>query len=306
MKGKRASPSWLEYQPSGRRLDVEVVPFDDLRHRSTPKEIQAAYRYAFHMLICVTDGSVTQLVDFEPVDCLPGSLLVIRPGQVHSFGNDLGWEGWLVMFRAEFLPSVTETASALIPALGLDRLADHLTLATSEFSAMTEAISRMKEDAQSRGKAAEVHALLRHQLSALLLRLAILQDRIEASQVDTSRALKRYARFRTLLEQNHSGWHQVADYAAVLGCTEKSLTRATLEATGRSAKDVIAARLMLEAKRLLAHTDRPVYLIAESLGFDEATNFSKFFRREARQTPLEFRNREHVGSEWIGLIGPLR
>ena len=49
-----------------------------------------------------------------------------------------------------------------------------------------------------------------------------------------------------------------------------------------------------EAKRLLAHTDMPVYLIAVSLGFDEATNFAKFFRREVRRAPGEFRQ-QHAG-----------
>lgn len=73
----------------------------------------------------------------------------------------------------------------------------------------------------------------------------------------------------------------------------KSLTRATLEATSESAKSVIAARIALEAKRLLAHTDRPVYLIADGLGFVEATNFAKFFKRETGFTPVGFR-RAHM------------
>ena len=59
-----------------------------------------------------------------------------------------------------------------------------------------------------------------------------------------------------------------------------------------SAKAFIAARINLEAKRLLVHTDWPVALIAERLGFDEATNFSKFFKRESGATPAQFRRRQ--------------
>lgn len=81
----------------------------------------------------------------------------------------------------------------------------------------------------------------------------------------------------------------IASYADALGCTEKSLTRAAREASGQNAKAVIAARIVLEAKRLLAHADRPIYLIAEGLGFAEATNFAKFFRRETGLTPAGFR-----------------
>ena len=84
-------------------------------------------------------------------------------------------------------------------------------------------------------------------------------------------------------------WHGVATYAARLGCSEKSLTRAALEVTDRTAKAVITDRLVLEARRLLAHTLLPVAVIGDQLGFAEATHFVKFFRRETRLTPGAFR-----------------
>ncbi|WP_272642918.1 helix-turn-helix domain-containing protein [Marinomonas mediterranea] len=65
--------------------------------------------------------------------------------------------------------------------------------------------------------------------------------------------------------------------------------RAVTAATGVTAKAYITARINLEAKRLLARTDLPVSTIAEKLGFEEATNFSKFFKRETAVPPAEFR-----------------
>jgi len=76
----------------------------------------------------------------------------------------------------------------------------------------------------------------------------------------------------------------VAAYAIAWGAPEKSLARAALEVTDRTAKAVITDRLVLEAKRLLAHTLLPVAVIGDQLGFAEATNFVKFFRREAGLT----------------------
>ena len=293
MAKRQMEATRLDYRPAGRDLDVEIFPFDSIRRRGTPQEIRATYRYAFHMLVLVSAGAVTQVEDFQPVACTPGSMLVIRPGQVHSFGHEDGWEGWIVLFRSEFLPAASETTSELVATLGLDRLPDHLALSASELKAVTEGITRMSEDATSHAPPKDVHALLRHQLCALLLRLAIVHDRREDAAMIHSRSLQRFARFRKLIEQNYSGWHQVAEYADALGCTEKSLTRAAIEATGQSAKSVIAARITLEAKRLLAHTNMPIYLIADSLGFDEATNFAKFFKREVGCAPGEFRER-HV------------
>lgn len=289
MAKSRAKVDQIAYRPQGRDLDVEVFLFSELRRRVPRAEILALYHYSFHTLICVTEGDVTQLVDFQPVTCSVGSLLVLRPGQVHSFGTDEGWDGWMVLFRAEFLPSETQPTADLRPALGLDRLPDHLSLSPADFQAVSEVIARMRMDAASEALAKDVHALLRYQLCALLLRLTILQDQHVGAAVARTPGVQRFARFRRLVEQNHAGWHKVSAYAAALACTEKSLTRAALEATGQSAKSVIAARIVLEAKRLLVHTDRSIYLIAEGLGFAEATNFVKFFKRETGLTPLGFR-----------------
>jgi AraC-like DNA-binding protein len=289
MNRAKAKVDQLEYRPRGRELDIEVFLFSELRRRVTRAEILALYHYSFHTLICVTEGEVTQLVDFQPATCSAGSLLVLRPGQVHSFGSDEGWDGWMVLFRAEFLPSETQTAADLLPAIGLDRLPDHLSLSTGDFQAVSEVITRMRIDAESDAAPQDVHALLRYQLCSLLLRLTILRDQHLETEIARTPGVQRFAKFRRLVEENYTGWHQVSYYAAALACTEKSLTRAALEATGQSAKTIITARIVLEAKRLLVHTDRPIYLIAEGLGFDEATNFGKFFKRETQFTPIKFR-----------------
>ena len=89
MKSETADITRLGYTPAGRKLDVEVFPFSDIVRRSEAAKVQATHRYDFHLLVLVTEGSPTQMVDFEPVQCAPGSVLVLRPGQVHSFGADL-------------------------------------------------------------------------------------------------------------------------------------------------------------------------------------------------------------------------
>ena len=83
--------------------------------------------------------------------------------------------------------------------------------------------------------------------------------------------------------------HLVSTYARSLGCSSRSLNRACRAAADLSAKEVIVARVVLEAKRLLAHADDPVAAISHRLGFDEPTNFTKFFKRDTGTTPARFR-----------------
>lgn len=115
---------------------------------------------------------------------------------------------------------------------------------------------------------------------------------LEANEASNSRAFRLFKRFQLLVQRRFSKWHRVTEYAKQLGCTERSLTRAATAAAGMNAKAFIASRINLEAKRLLVHTDFPVALIAEKLGFEEATNFSKFFKRDMGCTPVEFRRQQ--------------
>jgi AraC-like DNA-binding protein len=81
----------------------------------------------------------------------------------------------------------------------------------------------------------------------------------------------------------------LAPYAKQLGCSGKSLNRASLALTGVGAKTFLTYRIVPEARRLLVHTASAIAAISELLGFDEATNFIKVFRRETGQTSGAFR-----------------
>ncbi|MGX9230054.1 helix-turn-helix domain-containing protein [Streptomyces albus] len=104
-----------------------------------------------------------------------------------------------------------------------------------------------------------------------------------------ARPTVRFARFRAAVERDLSRTHRVADYAAALGYSTRTLTRATRAATGTTAKNYLDTRILLEAKRLLVHTDAGSADIARRLGFGDPGDFGKFFRRLDGRTPLAFR-----------------
>nr|WP_276508638.1 helix-turn-helix transcriptional regulator [Modestobacter muralis] len=82
---------------------------------------------------------------------------------------------------------------------------------------------------------------------------------------------------------------RVEDYARELGYSPRTLSRASLAATGVGAKEVLDRRVVLEAKRLLAHTDRSAAQVGAQLGFSSATNFSKYFHQRTGTSPIVFR-----------------
>lgn len=82
---------------------IQIFRMSELRARVMPGLLSGSRRYHFYLLLLVTEGDVRQAVDGELFRCIQGSALLIRPDQVHSFGDVHGLEGWLVLFRPEIL-----------------------------------------------------------------------------------------------------------------------------------------------------------------------------------------------------------
>ena len=95
--------------------------------------------------------------------------------------------------------------------------------------------------------------------------------------------------FKQKLEAMFNNSRTVNYYADQLGITPRKLNQVTFNFCGISAKQLIEDRVLLETKRLLIHTHLTIKEIGHSLGFNDPTNFNKFFKRYIKQTPLEFR-----------------
>jgi AraC-like DNA-binding protein len=91
------------------------------------------------------------------------------------------------------------------------------------------------------------------------------------------------------LETRFRETRNVAAYAEAASTSTKTLARLTTSAFGLTPKDVIDRRVALEAQRMLAVDRTPIADVGLSLGFSEATNFTKFFVRMTESTPHEFR-----------------
>lgn len=287
--------------PDGYALDIEVYPFAELRSRAGDVAQRGFERTNFHCLLYVTAGRYAHIVDFELHECGRGSVIVLQPGQVHHFGDLSGCDGWALILRSEVLPARAANAAKVSDLEAMEHLEDlpvKLSLQSAAQSAATETFERMVRDAD-RPASRAVNALLRSQLEAFVIRLHI-DSAIPRDDLAEPVLLHRFKRYRTLVEREFRTWRSVALYAAELGCSEKSLSRAALAVADRSAKSILTDRIILEAKRLLAHSLLPVANVGHELGFSEPTNFVKFFRRETRSTPGAFRQQMSAGANRAG------
>lgn len=93
------------------------------------------------------------------------------------------------------------------------------------------------------------------------------------------------------IDDNHKqvNLRSASDYAAQLHVHVNHLNRAVKEITQKTTTQLIAERVLQEARILLKHSNWSVAEIAYALAFTEATHFNNFFKKHAALSPLQFR-----------------
>lgn len=94
------------------------------------------------------------------------------------------------------------------------------------------------------------------------------------------------------IEENHPqvSLRSASDFAGQLNIHINHLNRAVKETTQKTTSQIIAERILQEAKILLKHSHWNVAEIAYALGFTEATHFNNFFKKHVQLSPLKFRS----------------
>ncbi|MFJ6075550.1 AraC family transcriptional regulator [Streptomyces sp. NPDC093065] len=268
-------------------VGVQVGPMGAGRTWHANAPLHRVHRIDFHVVMLFTGGPVRHMIDFAEYEASAGDLLWIRPGQVHRFAPEGEYRGTVLTMQPGFLPRATVEATGLYrydlpPLLRPDR---------ARLAGLTAALDQLRreyEDATTLPLSLHT-AVLRHTLSAFLLRLAHLaassarEGRAEAPGDST------FTLFRDAVERGFATNHSVSAYADALGYSRRTLVRAVRAATGETPKGFIDKRVVLEAKRLLAHTEMPIGRVGAAVGFPDAANFSKFFQQHTDQTPAAFR-----------------
>lgn len=134
--------------------------------------------------------------------------------------------------------------------------------------------------------------MLRLFLKQLIIKATRLWKQQHGAVSEQARQEVEFARtFSQLVEWHYRRHHTVADYAALLHLTPKALSKRLARNGHAAPNDIIKNRIVLEAKRLLAHTPLLVKEIAYALGYEDTSYFSRLFVQQAGTTPHLFRLR---------------
>ncbi len=275
---------------SGIDLQIEVVPLTTLL-TSNKQHLVTPHRTDFYHIFLFENCKPTHFVDFNPIKINPNSLLFIDKDRVHQFDQLTKYEGKVLIFTDNFFCTASSDTQFLQSTILFNDLVDKPNIQVKEqIKTFINICNLIDEELKSPTDSAK-HNILKNHLHNFLL-LADREKRQQGfSEIKKSIDLDYTLLFKDLLENNFTKIKSVSSYAEKLNVSEKRLNKATSKVLDKSPKELIDERILLEAKRLLVHGNKSIKEIGFELGFDEPTNFIKYFRRHIDKTPMEFRGK---------------
>ena len=238
------------------------------------------HRHDYYAVFYFVAGAGTHTIDFEEFTIEPGSIFLLRPGQVHSWKLEGHYSGYALKISREFCSVVSGS-----PELSVDFPVFAHGTVNAKLSAGDTA-ERLKEDFT------RLIAEYRNAADAgFLLALArvLLFEIGRLPQTTTATTPKPVTQFLRLIDEHICREHSAEFYALELGVPLSRLNRICREYLGQPAAKIIRERLLLEIRRLLLHSSLPVQEIAREVGFGDPSYFSRFVRKNCGASPEALR-----------------
>lgn len=273
MEGKHIPTIGLE------SADFSIKRMEDIeKHR---KEDEKPHRHSFFTVLITLQGEGVHVIDFHAYPLSAPSFFFVEPGQVHHVEvRKREVEGYGLFFNPEFLLSAgirrnlfedirlfancNDNRPIQLEGASLDRVKNHceemLSLQTCDDPYQFEAIG----------------ALLKLILIEMLRTSRDTGD-IHHHEFAATESIIR--RFKSTVESDFRATHKVKDIADRLSVSPGYLNEVVKSNIGKTAKDYIQERLLLESKRLAWFSELGSTEVAYRLGFEDPAHFSRFFKK---------------------------
>jgi len=251
-------------------------------------ELEYECSWEVYCLIHIEKADGLIIVDDVQVRADEPKMVVIKPNQVTLFDLPRKAKGTLICFKEDFftlrynnnvLYAFSFIKQGLKPFQRITDSANHKIKAIIEFM--------WEENAATTHHRAKI---LRSYLNILLFEVQKLFAKSSADQ-EIVRIDEKMITFEKLLNQQFTESRSPSHYAHQLFISENYLNRLCKQYKNKTAGELIRERVSIEAQRLLLHAQLSVAEIGLKLGFESASYFATFFKKQIHESPEEFRQR---------------
>lgn len=268
----------------GQKLLVDVARIGDMPAFAKTLE---PYHLDFYDITLITGGSGSFWLDDQQYMLKRNQVLFTTPGQVRRwFVEDL--KGICLFFPASFLLSHFNNPLLLhqlryfhttFSPMDMVLNAGQAEQLYNRLDLMRDEINNLQADSDT------LLLCIAHEIMICLNRwYAECHGNTKDSALNPT-----IIKFRQILESHFFKYHNVSHYAGLLGLTSGHLNVLCKTNLQRTASELIADRIYLEAKRKLVYSTIDIDSLSEALGFASTSYFCRAFKRQCNTTPLRYR-----------------
>ncbi|WP_420571642.1 helix-turn-helix domain-containing protein [Kordia sp.] len=266
-------------------IPFEFITIETLRDRCKKNgyDLSKPHRIEFHALIIISKGESTHTIDFKEQKIFPGVILPLTKDQVHAFNKERTTDGFVISFEESFISQniseknlfhflhIYNTPSVYIGEENLHSLQSFLTL-----------LKHLHQEENLNMKPEMINSVF----MALLFKIKQLS--VYQHKTFESKRFKDFLSYKLLITQYYAESHNAKSYAKKLDVSYKYLNDICKEIGGKTAKAFLDSWLLLEIKRNLSEQKYTSQEIAFKMGFNEPSNFIRFFKKHTSFTPNQF------------------
>lgn len=284
------NPGQTLIDPKTKNLALRIYSLDNDNPFS---EIQRLNHYS---LIWVKKGSGTAKVDFAQYEFGDNALFAFSPYQPFLIESK-DWEAEIIYFHPDFFCIHKHQKEVACDGILFNNVYSDPLVRINEESAdrLTNLIFQMKNEIQL-AELAQYELLVSYLKIVLITTSRLKQDQQEISENQNGQSDEPFVleRLKDYINKHYKTHRSASDYADLLAITPKALAKLTKAHFNKTLTELIAERIIIEAKRELYLTNKSVKEIAYDLGYDDEYYFSRFFKKKAEVSPQIYR--KNVGS----------
>lgn len=288
---KKELPQIPFSKKSKTEIEFEIFSISSLfaRQDKIDNQLDMPHYVEFYLIIYITRGTGAHYIDFKPYRYKKGNIIFVSRGQVHAFDVRSDVDGFIIMFTDDFL-SRHMIHSDILSMYRLYNYDLHEPVIQPE---KTDGKIFRKTIDEMHWEYLLSNSFAKDEILRLLLRLLLLRaERIKRILVPKEMNTEWFAMFNAFknhLEKKFTETRNAKEYAGMMGVSYNHLNTACKSITGNTAKAFIDQFIILETKRRLATSDISVKELTYALGFDEPTNFLKYYKKHTGHSPLQFK-----------------
>jgi AraC family transcriptional activator of pobA len=254
---------------------IKVAPFRKEIRKTEPHKHNSYFEIVF-----LSKGKGIHQIDNKNYPIQPPVVFFIRKEQMHNWNITHSPDGYVLILKKTFVEKSLdhELKKLLATASSISCLQiQHEPAITGIFHLLT-AENLFPQEANFTVLEGLLKALL-----AKILESALPYNRIQGFKQDL------FESFREMLQHHPDVKNNVAYYARLLHTSPQNLNAACRKAVNQSSAEILAERIIAEAKRLLYYTDNTISEISLMMDFNDPSHFIKYFKRHTGITPKAFR-----------------